>query len=136
MDIAVTHAQGRVPVVVLRPSGDLDASNYRTLIAKSEEVYNEGARNILLDLSDVPYMSSSGLVALHRITVLLRGQEAAEPSSGWEAMRAIRRDLDSGPLSSFKLLNPHPDVSQALDISGFTRFLEVHTDFQAAVDSF
>ena len=55
MDIAVTHAQGSVPVVVLRPSGDLDASNYRTLIAKAQEVYNEGARNVLLDLSDVPY---------------------------------------------------------------------------------
>jgi anti-anti-sigma factor len=136
MDIAVTQAQGRVPVVVLRPSGDLDASNYRTLIAKSVEVYNEGARNILLDLSDVPYMSSSGLVALHRMALLLRGQDAGELSSGWEAMRAMRRDLDSSPQPNFKLLNPNPDVSEALDISGFRQFLEIHTDFQAAVDSF
>ncbi len=136
MDIAVTQVQGRVPVVVLKPSGDIDASNYRALIAKSEEVYSQGARNILLDLSDVPYMSSSGLVALHRMAVLLRGQSGAEPLSGWEAMRAIHRDLDSGPQPNFKVLSPSPDVSEALDISGFRQFLEVHTDFQAAVDSF
>ncbi len=136
MEIAVTQAQGRVPVTVLQPHGELDASNYRDLIAKAQQAYEAGTRDILLDLSDVPYMSSSGLVALHRIAVMVRGQDATEPDSGWEAMRAIRRDVGTGPQQHFKLVNARPDVNESLEISGFTHFFEVHADFEAAVASF
>jgi anti-anti-sigma regulatory factor len=91
---------------------------------------------MLLDLANVPYMSSSGLVALHRIAVMLRGEDVSEPESGWEAMRAIRREVGSGCQQHFKLVNPQPDVNESLEISGFKQFLEVHSDFEAAVASF
>jgi hypothetical protein len=84
----------------------------------------------------VPYMSSSGLVALHRIAVMLRGQDVTEPESGWEAIRAIRRDVGTGLIEHFKLVNAQPDVNESLTISGFTHFIEVHADFEAAVASF
>jgi anti-anti-sigma factor len=136
MEIAVTQVQGRVPVAVLRPHGELDASNYRELIASAQQVYQTGTRDILLDLSDVSYMSSSGLVALHRIAVMVRGEDVTEPDSGWEAMRAIRRDVGTGLQRHFKLVNPQPDVDESLEISGFKQFIEVHSDFDAAVASF
>jgi anti-anti-sigma factor len=136
MEIIVTQTQGRVPVTVLQPHGELDASNYHDLIAKALELYEAGTRDMLLDLSDVPYMSSSGLVALHRIAVMLRGEDASEPASGWEAMRAIRRDLGHGFEKHLKLFNAQADVSESLGISGFNEFIQAHTDFQAAIDSF
>jgi anti-anti-sigma factor len=136
MEITVTQAQGRVPVTVLQPHGELDASNYRDLIATAQQAYEAGARDVLLDVSDVPYMSSSGLVALHRIAVMLRGEDVSEPESGWEAMRAIRREVRSGRQQHFKLVNPQPDVDESLEISGFKQFIEVHSDFEAAIASF
>jgi anti-anti-sigma factor len=79
MNITVTQAEGRVPVTILHPHGDLDLSSFQNLIALAETAYNEGARDILLDLSDTPYMSSSGLVALQSIAALTRGEDLPDP---------------------------------------------------------
>jgi anti-anti-sigma factor len=136
MNVTISHAQGRVPVTVLHTHGDLDASNYQNLIAKSQEVYEAGARDILLDLSDTPYMSSSGLVALQSIAALLRGEEAPDPEAGWQAFRAIHRDRDAGFQTHVKLLNPQPRVESILEMVGFNRFLEVFADPDTAIASF
>ena len=136
MKTTVDQAQARVPVTVLQPHGDLDASNFRDLIATAKEVYDGGARDIILDLSDTPYMSSSGLVALHSIAVMLRGEKPPDLESGWGAFRAIDRDRDSGLQQHFKLLNPQPDVDKVLEMAGFKRFLEVFTNLETAVASF
>jgi anti-anti-sigma regulatory factor len=136
MNVTVSQAEGRVPITILHLQGDLDASSYRDLIAKGQEVYNAGARNILLDMSDMPYMSSSGLVALHSISLMLRGQKPPDPESGWQAFRAIGRDRDSGLQQRVKLLNPQPQVDKALETVGFKQFFEVHTDLATAIGSF
>jgi anti-anti-sigma regulatory factor len=134
MQITVYQAQDRV--TVLQPHGDLDASSFRDLIAKAQEAYDTGTQNILLDLSDTPYMSSSGLVALHSIAVMLRGEKPPDLESGWGAFRAIDRDRDRGFQQHFKLLNPQPDVDKVLEMAGFKRFLEVYTDLETAIASF
>ena len=136
MGITVHQAKGKVPVTVLQPHGDLDASNFRDLIAKAKEAHSAGARDILLDLSDTPYMSSSGLVALHSIATMLRGETPPDLESGWGAFRSIDRDKDLGPQQHFKLLNPQPEVDKVLELAGFKRFLEVYTDLETAVASF
>jgi anti-anti-sigma factor len=96
MTVTISQVQGKLPVTVLHTHGDLDASNYQLLIAKAQEACQAGARDILLDLSDTPYMSSSGLVALQSIAALVRGEELPDPEAGWEAFRAIHRDRDTG----------------------------------------
>ena len=136
MDITVSRAQGRVPVMVLQPHGDLDASNFRDLIAKAKEVYESGTRDILVDLSDTSYMSSSGLVALQSIAALTRGDPTPNLEEGWGAIRAIDRDRDSGLQPHFTLLSPQPRIDRVLEMTGFSRFLEVHTDLETAVASF
>ena len=134
--IASFRAQGRVPVMVLQPHGDMDASNYLELIAAAQKAYGAGERDVLLDLSHVPYLSSSGLVALQSIAALMRGDTPPDPEGGWEALRAIGRDREMGMQSRFKLLNPQPRVDRVLDTVGFKRFLEIYTDLEAAVASF
>ncbi len=130
------QVQGKVPVTVLQPNGDLDASNFRDLIARAKEVYDTGGRDILLDLSDTPYLSSSGLVALHSIAMMLRGEKPPDLESGWGTFRSMDRDKDLGLQQHFKLLNPQPDVDKVLEMAGFKRFLEVFTDPDTAVASF
>ena len=72
MAITVRQAQGKVPVTVLSIYGKLDASNYQAAIASAREAYNQGARNMLVDMRDVPFMSSSGIIALHTIALIYR----------------------------------------------------------------
>ncbi len=137
MEITVTQVQGTsVQVTVLGTHGDLDASNYQDLISKAQEAYDAGARDLLLDLSDTPYMSSSGLVALQTVASLLRGERVTESEEGWGAIRAIDRHRDSGLQQHLKLLNPQPRVERVLDMVGFTRFLEVYPNLDAAISSF
>ena len=135
-EVTITQNQGRVPVTILHPRGELDVSNYQDLIAEARQAYATGVRDILLDLSDVSYMSSSGLVALQSIAALLRGDQPPDPESGWQAFRAIDRDRDMGFQAHFKLLKPQPAVDHVLELVGFKHFLEIHTDLEAAAASF
>jgi len=136
IQLTVSQLSGRVPVTVLKPSGDLDASNYLDLIAEARKTYDAGARDMLLDLSDVPYMSSSGLVALQSIAAMLRGEAPPDPNEGWGAIRAMHRDRDAGPQAHLKLFNLQPRVDMILETVGFKRFLEVASDLESAVASF
>jgi hypothetical protein len=136
MNITISQSQGRVPVTLLHVQQDLDASIYRDLIAKGQEVCDAGAQAILLDLSDMRYMSSSGLVALHSIALMLRGEKAPDPESGWEAFHAIDRDRDAGLQQSVKLLHPQPQVDKVLETVGFKQFFEIHSDLATALASF
>lgn len=136
MDITISKVQGRVPVTVLQFHGDLDASNYQDLITKAKQVHDDGARDLILDLSDTPYMSSSGLVVLQSIAAMLRGEEPLDAEAGWGAYRAIHRDREGGFQQHLKLLSPQPRVDQVLEMVGFKRFLEIYTDLETAVASF
>lgn len=136
MNVTVSQAQGRVQVTILQPHGDLDAASYKELIAAAQEVRKAGASDILLDLGNTPYMSSSGLVALQSIAALLRDEEPPDPEAGWEAFHAIDREKDTGLQQHLKLLSPQPRVHHVLEMVGFTRFLEVHSDLATAVASF
>ncbi len=136
IQVTVSQVAGRVPVTVLRPSGALDASNYQDLIAEAHRAYDTGARDMLLDLSEVPFMSSSGLVALQSIAALLRGEGVPNPDEGWSAFRAIHRDREAGSQAHFKLLSPQPRVDATLETVGFKKFLDVTFDLETAVASF
>ena len=136
MQITMTTQQGKVPVTVLQPHGDIDASNYTELVSKVEAAHKEGTRDFLIDLSQVSYMSSAGLVALHSISILLRGEKPAEPQSGWAELKSMDRARERGMQKHVKLLNPQQFVGETLEKAGFTLFFEVFTDLNKAVASF
>ncbi len=137
MAVGAVQVQGRVPVTILHPSAALDAGSYLDLIAKAREVYQSGARDVVLDMRHVPTISSSGLAALYSVAVVLRGDEPPDLEAGWSTFHAMARELESGPQQlHFKLLGPQPKVKQALDQVGFENFLEIHDDLERAVASF
>ena len=136
MNITVNQAQGKVPVTILGLNGDLDASNYRAVIAGVQQAYNSGARYLLLDMSNVPFMASSGLVALHSGALIMRGEEPPGEEAGWGAFHALDHDRDRGLQQHIKLLNPQPAIDRALEMTGLKQFFEIHTDLDTAVASF
>ena len=134
MQITVSQEQGNV--VILQIVGHLDGQSYQDLIMKAQEMIVGGAKNILLDMSDLTYISSAGLVSLHTISMLLRGEKTPDPEQGWSALKSMDRTRDGGMQKNLKLLNPAAQVVSVLDMVGFTEFFEIFTDRQKAIDSF
>ncbi len=138
MNITVNKVEKQTPITILRLEGELDASNYESLITKTQELYAEGTRNLLLDLGNLTFVSSSGLVSLHSMALIMRGEPLDESQEGWRAFHAISQDLDkaSGQEEHFKLLKPQPLVKKVLDTAGFTKVMPVFDDEETAVASF
>jgi len=135
MQITAYQAQGRVPVTVLQLHGDLDANTYQELIATAQKEWNGGARNMVLDLGDVHYLSSSGLVAIHTIARLLTGQALPDLEAGWSAIHAIEHEpREAHP--HLKLLSPQPPVEKVLTLTGFRQMFDIHADLGAALAAF
>ena len=138
LNMTENKVDGRVPVTVMRLEGELDASNYESLIAQTLALYAGGMRNLLLDLENLTFVSSSGLVALHNMALIMRGETLEDAQEGWRAFHAISQDLGkaSGPEAHFKLLKPQPLVQKVLDTAGFTTIMLVFEDEETAVASF
>ncbi len=136
MEINVTTQEGKVPVTVVQPHGDIDASNYAELVGKVESLMKGGAQDFVIDLSDVPFMSSAGLAGLHTLAMLLRGEKLADPEAGWEVFKSMDRSRSSGMQKHVKLLSPQQGVADTFDKAGFTLFFEIYTDLKKAVASF
>lgn len=136
MHISVSQMQGNVPVTVVKVDGQLDGQSYQELIAKAQELYQAGTRDFVLDLSDLSYISSAGLVALHSIALLAKGEEIPDPEHGWAAYRSMGRTSTDGLQGHVKLVNPREQVKSVLDMVGFTSVFEIHPDLDTAVKSF
>ncbi len=136
MEITVSQEKGRVPVAVIKVAGQLDGQTYSKLIDKAREVYQSGAHDLLLDLSELTYISSAGLVSLHTITLMSRGEAVPDPEQGWATLKSMDRMRDGGVQAHVKLLNLQPQVMNVLDMVGFKQFFEIYTDKQTALDSF
>ena len=135
MQITTFQKQGRVPVTVLQPHGDLDAHTYQELIAAAQREWTGGARDMLLDLGDVHYLSSSGLVAIHTIARLLKGQELPDLEAGWSTIHAMEHEVRE-PHPHLKLLSPQPPVDKVLTMTGFRQMFDIHAGLEAALAAF
>jgi len=136
MNMSVSEAKGNVPVTVIKIDGQLDGQNYQDLISKAQELYKAGTRDFLLDLSELNYISSAGLVALHSMALLARGEELPDTEGGWSAYRSMGRSSEAGMQKHVKLLNPRSEVMGVLDMVGFSNVFEIYTDLNEAVMSF
>jgi anti-anti-sigma regulatory factor len=121
-------------VAVLALDGELDASNYRELIETGGGLYADGARCLVLDLGRLSYMSSSGIVALHSLALVFRGQQPPDPEAGWSAFHAVGSDTDEGTAADqVRLVAPTPAIDSILERTGLKRILPVYADRDAAI---
>ena len=130
MDITVSYEEGRVPVTVFHLDGDL--IHEEPLQSRIKEAYESGTRNLLLDLRQVPYISSAGLRVLHYVYNLLNNSDQADNGE------AVRRAIVSGSYKSprLKLLKPSKNAMKALSIAGYDMFLDIHDNEKEAVAAF
>jgi anti-anti-sigma factor len=136
MEINIKETQARVPVTIMGLVGQMDASNYMDVIECAKEIFTAGTRHLLLDLSGLSFMSSSGLVALHGTAMTMEGKALPDPEQGWATFHNIGKDVDRGPVKNCKIFNPQPSVTRSLEITGFNTFLSVYTNLDEALASF
>jgi anti-anti-sigma factor len=132
MEIKVSTENRRVPVTVIDVAGNIDSGTHMAFQKKAEELIKNGARYILVDLTDVPYMSSAGLRALSAILNQLRSANA--DISEEDMLKGINEGTYKSP--HLKLLNLSKQTQTAFDTAGFDMYVETFTDFQKALSSF
>ena len=86
---------------------------------------------VVLDLSGLTYMGSSGLVAIHSIALLLAGKEPTSPEDGWQAIHEISQTV--GDESDVILAGPQGSVQRVLERSGMAELFPIHADRAAAL---
>lgn len=135
MEITVSQEKGKVPVSVVHIKGELDTSSYPELVNTAQALYSAGARSLLLDLTELKFISSAGIASLHIVTKMFRGEKTA-PEDVWDTFKEFDRDRERRLQKHVKLFNPSPEVDYILDILGFKQFFEIYTDLEEAIGSF
>jgi anti-anti-sigma factor len=137
LETTIEEATGRVPVTVLALSGELDASNFGELIETTRRLYDSGTRHVLLDLSELRFMASSGLVALHSILRLMHGEAPPDPEAGWGALHSLGLDASDGTTQAeVQLCAPQAAVERVLTRTGLSRLFLIHPDRATAIAAF
>ena len=132
MKINVTHENGRVPVTVLSIVGAIDSSNYEQLDQVADTQIKAGAQYILIDLTEVGFISSAGFRSFTKIFKELRS--LSMDASDQEMHKGINSGVYKSPY--FKLFKPSRLVAETLKIAGFDMILEIHDNLKAAIASY
>ena len=112
--VQVSQAQAHVPVTVFHLQDRIDLGNFAELEQIARDAYNNGMRNLVMDLGQTSLLSSIGvraLVVLHKIL-----------------------SMDNG--KHLKLANPNSSIRETLEISGVTEYIEIFDNVDEAVASF
>lgn len=98
--------------VVIRPSGDIDLSRAPSLRTQIAEVFKTTPMRVVVDLSDVPYMDSSG------VATLVEGMQIASRSG----TKFILLGLQDRVRSIFEIARLDTVFTITLDMEAAERF--------------
>jgi anti-sigma B factor antagonist len=106
-------------VDLLSIKGRLDATTSPQLKQEIDALFNEGRYRIVLDASNLEYVSSPGL----RVLI-----EARKRARDWKIT-----DLEGGDV---RIANLPPRIKEVFDLTGFTSLFDLFDDTTDAVGSF
>ena len=134
MEITVSIHQSAQPIAILKIIGDINASNFMEVVDNAQALFDNPARHLIIDLSEVSSVSSTGLVALHKIALVYSGVPQQVEADKDE----IRPDFthSSNARKFVKLLSPQPAVDAELQKAGLKLFFKVFSDLDSAINSF
>ena len=131
MEIDVSIHQANEPIAIMHLKGEINASNFILVSDKAQELYRNPARNLIIDLSDVSAISSTGMAAIHKIALLYSGvPQTVEQDANPDFTHS------SSARKHVKLLNPQPSVDRDLQAAGLKLFFKVFKDLDSAIASF
>jgi len=132
MEIEIMQVQGEIPVTVVRAAGVFDSSSVEQFMEPAQEAIDEGAENLLIDLSGISFMSSIGIRILNALYFQLHPK--GSPDQDKEIAEKIRSGEYKAP--HLKLLCPVENVAKVLRMAGMDQYIEIFTDQQDALAAF
>jgi len=134
---SVEQVAGRVPITVVSLDGELDASNFERFVDDVRGLYDAGTRHLLLDMTGLTFLASSGLVALSSIVRIMHGEPPIDPEAGWGALHELGHDVSGGTTQGeVQLAGLQPAVERVLQRTGLDRLFRVHPDRGTAIEAF
>ena len=128
LTITASQVQGDISVTILHLSGHLHGATEQDLLDHARQAYEDGARHLLLDLSDLEVLSSAGLRAIHSVFNLFT------PQSDKEIIHAHHEEPYKSPY--MKLACPDPQINNVLNIAGFLQSIIIYNSLDEAIKSF
>jgi anti-anti-sigma factor len=115
--VKVSQAEGNVPVTVFELQDRVNLGNTKELEQAGQDAYENGARDLVIDISKVDSFTSAGIRALLVIYKLFAGDEGRQSKH-------------------VKLVSPTSYVREVLDVSGVSDSIEIYDTLEEAVASF
>lgn len=112
--VQISQAQGRVPVTIFRLQDRVNLGNFAELEDAAKQAYDNGTRDMVMDLSQTVSLTSIGI----------------------RAIVIIHKMLSSDGGKHLRIANPMPYIREMLDISGVTQYIDIHNTVEEAVASF
>ena len=128
LDITTSQLQGDVSVTVLHLKGHLHGPTEQDLFDRARQANEDGAKYLLLDLSQLEVLSSAGLRAIQNIFKLFT------PQSDLEVISLHGEEPYKSPY--LKLVCPNPQHYYILNITGFLQSLLIYNNLEDATNSF
>ena len=133
MEITVSIHPAEHPIAIMKLNGEINAATYMEVVNKAQELFDNPARYLIIDLSGVTTVSSAGLVGLHKIALVYSG----DPNMQVEKDESRPDFTHTSDARKFvKLLNPKPEVDESLKMAGLRLFFKVYNDLESAIGSF
>ena len=119
-DLKITseQVQASVPVTVFYLRGWLDSQSEEQLLETARLAYDEGARFLLINMSDLDTLTSAGMRALQKVYQIFTPKD------------------DHFKVAHLKLCNAPPQIYNVLGITGFLQNIPMYESMDTALDSF
>lgn len=113
--VEITNMQGRVPVTVFHLRERVHLGNFSELEGIARQAYEDGTRNLVMDLSHTDTLTSIGLRAL-------------------VVIHKILADADNG--KHLKIAGATTVMREIMQVTGISQFIDVHDSVEEAVAAF
>ena len=112
--IQISQTHGRIPVTVFQLPDRVNLGNFGELEESAKECFNNGTRDLVIDLSHTTSLTSIGI----------------------RAIVVIHKLLATDGAKHLKIAAPMPYLREMLDVSGVTQYIEIYDTVEEAIASF
>ncbi|HMB22553.1 MAG TPA: STAS domain-containing protein [Anaerolineales bacterium] len=111
--VNISQVQGRVPVTIFQMQDRIHLGNFAELEATAKEAFDNGMRNLVIDLSKIASLTSIAIRAIVIIHKMLSPDDSKHLKIAGSTL-----------------------IRELLDIAGVTQYIEVYNTVDEAVASF
>ena len=102
------------PITIFHLKDRISLGNYKELETAAKDAYENGMRNLVIDLSSSDSLTSIGI----------------------RALVVIHKMLATENEKHLKLAGVAPSIHEILDVAGITQFIEIHDTVDEALSAF